>query len=65
MSVMSLFQAARNKWKWKLLCLSTSLQTTIKHDTDTGINIQYAKLILLLKEVKVTKQLWTLKSRRN
>ena len=33
------------------------LQTTIKHDTDTGRNIQYAKLILLLKEVKVTKQL--------
>ena len=41
----------------KLLCLSTSLQATIKHDTDTGINIQYAKLILLLKEVKVTEQL--------
>ena len=43
--------------KKKLLCLSTSLQTTIKHNTDTGINIQYAKLILLRKEVKVTKQL--------
>ena len=36
-----------------MLCQSTSLQTTIKHDTDTGINIHYAKLILLLKEVKV------------
>ena len=33
---------------------STSLQTTNKHDTDTGINIQYAKLILLayLKKLK-------------
>ena len=43
--------------KIKLMCLSTSLQITIKHDTDTETSIQYAKLILLLKDVKVTKQL--------
>ena len=36
------------------IVVSVILQTTIKHHTDTGINIQYAKLILLgyLKKFK-------------
>ena len=41
----------------KNVCLSTSVLTTIKRGTETGINIQCAKLIVLLKEVKVTEQL--------
>ena len=34
------------------------IQTTIKHNTDTEINIQYSKLVLLLKEERQLKLEW-------